>query len=61
MTANVSPELKIRSLLAAGQCHDLKGERNLAVKDYQQAIDAGPNTSRADSARKYLRNPYQGT
>ena len=59
-TKNVGPELKIRSLLAAGECRDLNGERQLAVKDYQAAIDAGPNTSRADTARKHLRNPYKG-
>ncbi len=59
-TPNVSPELKIRSLLSAGQCHDLNGERDLALKDYQSAIDAGPNTSRADLARKYVRSPYKG-
>jgi hypothetical protein len=60
-TPNVGLELKIRSLLAAGECHDLNGERQLAVKDYQAAIDSGPSTSRADTARKHLRNPYQGT
>lgn len=59
-TQNVGPELKIRSLVAAGECHDLNGERQLAVKDYQAAIDAGPGTSRADAARKYLRNAYKG-
>jgi hypothetical protein len=59
-TANVGPELKIRSLLSAGQCRDLNGERQQAVKDYQAAIDSGPNTSRADAARKYLRSPYSG-
>jgi tetratricopeptide (TPR) repeat protein len=59
-TANVGPELKIRSLLAAGECHDLNGERELAVRDYQQAIDAGPQTSRADTARKRLRTAYKG-
>jgi tetratricopeptide (TPR) repeat protein len=58
-TKNVSPELKIRSLLAAGECRDLNGERSIAVKDYQMAIDAGPNTSRADTARKHLRNPFR--
>jgi tetratricopeptide (TPR) repeat protein len=57
---NIGPELKIRSLLAAGECRDMNGERQLAVRDYQMAIDAGPNTSRADTARKRLRNPYQG-
>jgi tetratricopeptide (TPR) repeat protein len=59
-TRNVGPELKIRSLLAAGECHDLNSERQLAVKDYQAAIDNGPDTSRADTARKYLRNAYSG-
>jgi tetratricopeptide (TPR) repeat protein len=57
---NVSPELKIRSLLAAGECRDLNGERAQAVKDYQAAIECGPNTSRADTAKKRLRNPYTG-
>lgn len=59
-TPGVSPELKIRSMLAAGQCHDLLGERQQAIRDYQMAIDAGPQTSRADTARKYLKRPYQG-
>jgi len=53
-------ELKVRTLLAAGECHDLLGERQAAVKDYQAAIVAGPNTSRADTARKRLNSPYHG-
>ncbi|MFZ0745146.1 MAG: hypothetical protein WAM85_12125 [Terracidiphilus sp.] len=57
---NVGPELKIRSLLAAGECRDLNGERQQAIRDYQTAISTGPNTSRADTARKYLRGPYRG-
>lgn len=56
----VGPELKIRSLLAAGECHDILGDRAKAVVDYQEAVDAGPNTSRADTARKRLRTPYKG-
>ena len=60
-TPNAGPELKIRSLLAAGECHDLLGERQVAIKDYQAAINTGPNTSRADTARKRLRNAYKGT
>lgn len=56
----VSPELKVRSMLAAGQCHDLNNERRQAMQDYQMSIDAGPNTSRADQARKYLHSPYHG-
>ncbi len=56
----VGPELKLRALLAAGECRDLKGERQLAIRNYRAVIEAGPNTSRADTARKWLRNPYRG-
>ena len=59
-TPGVGPELKIRSLLDAGECHDIDGQRQLAVQDYRAAIDAGPGTSRADQARKYLHSPYRG-
>jgi len=59
-TRNVGPELKIRSLLAGGECRDMNGERPQAIKDYQAAIATGPNTSRADTARKRLRSPYKG-
>lgn len=59
-TEGVGPELKIRSLLDAGECHDLLGERQPAMHDYSQAIEAGPDTSRAETARKYLRSPYHG-
>lgn len=60
-TGGASPELKVRSLLAAGECHDLLEQRQQAIQDYQSAIDAGPNTSRADTARKRLKSPYRGT
>ena len=59
-TPNVSPELKIRCMLAAGECHDLLGERQAALRDYQMAIDAGPETTRADTARKRMHTPYKG-
>lgn len=55
---NAGSELKVRSLLAAGECRDLLGQRDKAVHDYQSAVDAGPRTSRADTARKRLKNPY---
>lgn len=56
----VGTELKIRSLLDAGECYDISGERQRAVQDYQAAINAGPSTSRADTARKHLHSPYRG-
>lgn len=60
-SVTVGPELKVRSLLAAGECRDLNGDRQQAVKDYNAAIRAGPRSSRADTARKYLCNAYRGT
>jgi TolA-binding protein len=60
-TPDVGPELKIRSLVDAGECHDLIGDRLTAVKDYQAAIDAGPSTTRAEMARRCLRSPYKGS
>lgn len=59
-THGAGAELRVRTMLAAGQCRDLAGQRQLALRDYQEAIDAGPNTSRADIARKYLQTPYRG-
>lgn len=56
---DVGAELKIRSLLAAGQCRDLEGQRAPAVHDYQAAIEAGPGTSRADQARRYLHSAFK--
>lgn len=61
LSPGVGLELKIRSLVAAGQCRDMNGERELALRNYREAIAAGPNTSRADAARKGLRIPYRGT
>ena len=60
LTPDAGPELKIRSLLAAGQCRDLNNEREIAIRNYNAAIQAGPNTNRADQARKYLHSPYKG-
>ena len=58
---SVGTELKVRTLVDAGECHDLLGERQQALRDYQGAIDAGPNTSRADTARKRLKSPYKAS
>jgi hypothetical protein len=58
-TMGVGRELKVRTLLGAGECHDANGERALAVKDYEAAIEAGPTTTRADVARRWLREPYR--
>jgi hypothetical protein len=60
-TPGAGPELKLRSFLAAGECRDLNGERQLAIRNYREVIATGPNSSRADTARKWLRSPYRGS
>jgi tetratricopeptide (TPR) repeat protein len=60
-TQDVGAELKIRSLVAGGECRDMADERKLAIEDYRGAIAAGPNTTRADAARRYLRSPFRGS
>jgi len=52
-------ELKRRSLVAAGMSHDQSGERQLALNNYQAAIQIGPDSEQADIARKYLNSPYR--
>ena len=59
-TPGAGAELRVRSFLDAGECRDLLNQRAQAVKDYQAAVDAGPATSRADTARKYLHSTYRG-
>jgi len=54
----VSPELKRRSLLAAGQVYDVMKERDKARGEYQAVVAAGPDTTQAQEARKYLRSAF---
>ncbi len=51
-------ELRRRSLVAAGKARDLAGQRALAVRDYQSAVDMGADTTQGQIARKLLRSPY---
>jgi hypothetical protein len=57
-TPNSGAELKRRSLVAAGKCHDLNGQRPLAIRDYQAAIATGSDTTQGDIAKRLLREPY---
>ena len=54
----VSPELKRRCLLAAGEVYDLMHQHDKARGEYLAVLAAGPDTSQADQARKYMRNAY---
>ncbi|HEV2708643.1 MAG TPA: tetratricopeptide repeat protein [Edaphobacter sp.] len=52
--------LRRRAQLNAGEMFDLLGNRQEAVKQYQQASAGGGDQSQADAARKYLKTPYSG-
>jgi hypothetical protein len=54
----VSPELKRRCLLAAGQVYDLMHRHDQARSEYAAVVAAGPESSQADQARKYMRGGY---
>ena len=56
----ISPELKRRCLLAAGQIYDLMRDRDKARQQYQAVIDLGKDTVQADQARKFMRSAYAG-
>ncbi|HPZ08664.1 MAG TPA: transglutaminase domain-containing protein [Candidatus Eremiobacteraeota bacterium] len=44
-----------------GNCYDIKGERDLAVKEYETVIKSGVDyNSAVDYAEKYLKEPFSG-
>ncbi|MGH9529424.1 MAG: hypothetical protein ACRD2S_05825 [Terriglobales bacterium] len=49
-----------RANLGAGEMYDLLKKRDLAVKKYQLVVAAGANSALADTANKYLKEPYHG-
>jgi tetratricopeptide (TPR) repeat protein len=52
-------ELKRRSLVAAGNSHDVSRHRQQALEDYQAVIQTGSDSEQADIARRYINHPYQ--
>lgn len=49
----------ILSWMRVGQIYDLKGNRQLAVDAYRQAIAMAPNSDAAKEPRQYLSSPYK--
>ena len=45
--------------LAAGEMYDLLNQRELAVKKYQAVITANAGSPSAETARRYLKEPYR--
>jgi hypothetical protein len=54
------PEVLQKANLAAGEMYDLLQERDLAVKRYHAVVAADATTPFAESANRYLKEPYQG-
>ena len=54
----VSPDLKARSLLRAGEVYDVMKKRDKARDAYEAVVAAGAETTQAEEARKYLRTAY---
>jgi hypothetical protein len=54
------PEVLQKANLAAGEMYDLLAKRDLAVKKYQAVVATDATNEFADSANKYLKEPYKG-
>lgn len=58
--STISPELKRRCLLAAGQVYDLMRDHDKAKQQYQAVIDLGRDSVQADQARRFMKTAYAG-
>jgi hypothetical protein len=57
--AHPAPELRQRAALGAGALYDLQQKRELAVKQYNLVVSLDGSSKWAETARKYLREPYR--
>jgi len=57
--AKPAPELQQRAALNAGELYDLQQKRDLAVKKYNAVLAVDGSSHWADTARKYLKEPYR--
>ncbi len=58
-TEHASPELRQKAALNAGEMYDMLERRELAVNQYNVALNVDSASPLADSARRYLRQPYR--
>jgi len=54
------PEILQKANLAAGQMYDVLEKRDLAVKKYHAVVVTDATTPLAESANRYLKDPYRG-
>jgi tetratricopeptide (TPR) repeat protein len=53
------PDLRLRTTLGAAEMYDAMNKRPEAVKRYQEVIAADRDSTRAEIAKKYLKDPYR--
>jgi tetratricopeptide (TPR) repeat protein len=54
-----SPEILQKANLAAGEMYDLLKKRDLALNKYQAVIATDSGTPQAESAKKFMKDPYK--
>jgi tetratricopeptide (TPR) repeat protein len=54
----ISVDLKSRCDLNSGKMYDLLHERDMAMRQYQQVLREDSDSAQAESARKYLKIPF---
>lgn len=57
---NPDPEVLQKADLGAGEVYDLLQKRDLALKKYQAVVAANGSSPQAETARKYIKDPYRG-
>lgn len=55
------PEIAQKAALGAGEMYDVLQKRDLALKRYQEVIALDAHSSRADVARRRIKEPYKGS
>jgi tetratricopeptide (TPR) repeat protein len=54
-----SDGVRIRAFLGAGEMYDALGQRQAALKDYNEAIALDGSSAQAELARKYMKSAFQ--
>jgi tetratricopeptide (TPR) repeat protein len=59
---SIKPIIDVWARYGMGNCHDLKGDRDLAMAEYQKVVDTGIDfMGVGDSARACLEKPFEKT
>ncbi|MCU1287382.1 MAG: hypothetical protein JWO13_3732 [Acidobacteriales bacterium] len=56
---NLTPEVKVRALVGAGEMYDVLGKREQALSDYKGAIALDSDSPQAALARRFVKEPFR--